>query len=225
MRLGYIVGVALLVPAGALAQSQWTNPFTGTAWDNPLSKQVGSTLLGKAPRKALQEKLRNAEKKDVGPALAAKPKHPPTATDFKGTGTRLIAEKLAESAKTDEERGRVRDGVEKGLATFERQSRKDNVASGLGFLIGAAAQVGYARELGREDLDEIVRIVNDGLAESKRFKKMKARSKQEIYEASIITGGIVAGLAAQAKQAGDAEAQEQVRQLAFRLLLSLGIQP
>jgi hypothetical protein len=196
----------------ALVLSQTVNPYAGVQWkgqlpglDAELAKRIGARLI----------------KSD---AVKPAPRAPLTATDFKSAGPRSAAETLIASSKVGKAQGEALvEGLNAGLDAFERETRKNNVAYALAFLLGSAKQATTDRDVSDTDTERLAQAINDELAASPAFKKLTDKQRQLLYENGIVVGALIGGLSAEAVEARDAQAKAQARQLASQALICFGL--
>ncbi len=231
----------LLLAAGLLAclaageaAAQYTNPYNGTTWNNPVSAMCDVMITNSIQKKMLEKSL--AQKRSgsaavqptgtAAPAAApAAPKHELAASGFTPLGGRLMPDKIAAGVAGIEpaQQQQLAQAFRQTLATYEAQLPKDNVSFAIGFLIVASLQVFSGKEVSDSDYEQLVRDLNDILAETPRFQQMDAKGKQTLYEVSVITGGIVAGLYNTGVEEKDAAAQQQAKDLAKSILETFGV--
>lgn len=214
--------IAVVVFAVALAQPAWAqfrNPYTGRMFNNPMSSYLDTVLRGRMNQRVLERMIlekRAARGKEEAPRPAPAPaeaRRPISATDFTPGGPRIVPAMLASGA-TKAEREGARAALEQLLDAYEKEARKHNVAYALAFLLGLSAQVVKGEEVPDEQAEQLARDLNDVLAEAPQFQRLPARVKQELYETSVIVGGMIAVLSS-----GGMEAQ--AKQLATQVLASL----
>lgn len=210
--------IAVVVFAVALAQPAWAqfrNPYTGRMFNNPMSSYLDTVLRGRMNQRVLERMIlekRAGRGKEEAPR-PAEAKHPIHATDFTPGGPRILPAMLASGAAEAEREG-ARAALEMILDLYEKEARKHNVAYALAFLLGLSAQVVKGEEVPDEQAEQLARDLNDVLAEAPQFQQLPARVKQELYETSVVVGGMIAALSS-----GGMEAQ--AKQLATQVLASL----
>jgi hypothetical protein len=232
---------ALLLAAAALtflstgnAAAQYTNPYNGTRWNNPVSAMCDVMITNSIQKKMLEKSLAQkrsgtAAGQPAGrgetAASPAAPKHELSASGFTPVGGRLVPDKIAAGAAGVEpaQQQQLAEVFRQTLTVYEAQVPKNNVAFAMGFLIAASLQVLSGKEISDPDFEQLVRDLNDILAETPRFQQMDAKGKQTLYEASVITGGLVAGLYNTAVEEKDAAAQTQAKDLAKSILETFGV--
>jgi hypothetical protein len=220
------ITAASLLAAPQQAAAQYTNTYTFRQWNNPISNYLDVRIQQRMQQRRLEERIRarSGRSGETGGAAAgaapsttppAAPRHPIAATDFRASGTRLLPDTLAAATPgTAEEKGQLRTLYRQVLDGFEEQARKNNVAYALTFLIGVSMQVVNGRELSETETELLARELNDVLASAPEFRRSTARQKQTMYEAAVITAGMI-GLMHQigVDQAND-ELKEQAKELA-----------
>lgn len=232
---------ALLLASAALtslstgtAAAQYTNPYNGTTWNNPVSAMCDVMITNSIQKKMLEKSLAqkrsgNAAGQPAGrsatTAPPAAPKHELSASGFTPAGGRLVPDKIADGvAGVDPaQKQQLAEVFRQTLANYEAQVPKNNVAFAMGFLIAASLQVLSGKDVSDPDFEQLVRDLNDILAETPRFQQMDAKGKQTLYEVSVITGGIVAGLYNTGVEEKDAAAQQQAKDLAKSVLETFGV--
>mgnify|MGYP001189968525 CR=1 FL=1 len=174
----------------------------------------------------------NALSSTLEPALAARiwarttgkpttsPRAPFTATDFKPVQPRSVAQAMVDGSRelTKEQSKALVDGLNGGLDVFEQETRKNNVAHALAFLIGISMQVVNEREVSDAESQMLAQAINDELAAAPQFKKLTPKQKQLLYETSVVVGALIGGMAAEAAERGNAELKAQAKTMAQQAL-------
>lgn len=141
--------------------------------------------------------------------------YPITATDYRPTGGRILPDVVAASAQGDAEtKEAIRTLANQFLDAFEKAGRKNNVASGFGFLSSVSIEVVTGRALTEVEEQQLNAGFNNMLAATPQFAALSPRDKQIATEAAVISGGFIAFLHVQGKQGSDAKMQADARQLA-----------
>jgi hypothetical protein len=181
------------------------NPYAGITWDNPMGGWLDATLYKRMWARAMNKPLDK-------PA----PKLGLVATDFKPQQPRSVAEGIIKGSKgLGKEQGQALvEGLNAGLDAFERESRKNNVASALAFLLAVSLQTVGEKEVGDAELETLAQALNDELAASLSYRKMTPKQKQLLYETCVIVGALIGGMGAMAAEASDAAMSAQAQQLA-----------
>jgi hypothetical protein len=204
----------------ALVLGQYTNPYTGVTWNNPMSNTLDTAIYNSMWKRATMRGLGLTPPGTVQDVPNAPPRAAYTATDFKPAGPRSVAQALVAQSKgvTKEQARALVEGLNAGIDSFEKEARKNNVAYALAFLLGVSVQVLSEKDVPDDKAEELAQLINDELAASASFKKTTPKQRQIVYETSIVTGALIGGMAAQAAQANDAEMKRQAQAMAAQAL-------
>ena len=159
-----------------------------------------------------------------GSAAQATPKEgklPLTATDFPAAATRVVPASMAERMAhgSSARQTQLVAMFNQILDTIEPQTRRNNVAAAMAFAMAASEQVMADRAVLNPDrYGELVVQINDDLGDSAEFKALPDRRKQEIYESSLLTAGLIVGAYRQATQRGDSTLERQAKTAAAEYL-------
>jgi len=152
-------------------------------------------------------------------------KFPITATDIRPGGARTVPEQLAASIPDPKDRPpfiqMCRD-IRKGIEA-EPTVRKHNLAMALTVLLGSSIQVVANRELSDAESEALMRTLNDTLGAAEGYRSMSAERRTAAYDTCLITGGLIAALAHNGKESGDATQSALARQLATQTLQTFGL--
>lgn len=193
-RLALVAAISMAVPGQAAAQ--WTNPYTGNTWNNPVSSQLDTMILHSMQRKMLERSLA-AKQGKASAKDGRKPVKPPShraasASDFKpGKGHPTVDAFLASSGLDEPQQQALRQVIDATFVAVEGQLRAHNVASALGFAIAASLQIVSGKEVGDDEVRELILGINDLLAANPTFVKLKAADKQQLYDAMIMMGALL----------------------------------
>ncbi|MFO0595722.1 MAG: DUF6683 family protein [Myxococcaceae bacterium] len=223
--------VALVVVAvSAAAQAQYVNTLNGMQFNNIYAANADfmlSQMIQSASWKSLRQiadNTKNAQgKPPAAPVKKATWQFALNATDFKPAGARQVPEQIAAGVKDPNERKQLVDLCRTILSALESQPdvRKNNLAMGLTVLLGASLQVVAQRELNDAESEELLRTINDTLATLDGFKKMDPAGRTRAYDAFMITGGLIAGMAEAGKD--DPAAAKAAATLAVSTLQQFGL--
>jgi hypothetical protein len=115
----------------------------------------------------------------------------------------------------------------KVLDSIEPQTRSNNVAAALAFAIAASEQVKDGSGVlkpGR--YADLVRQINQDVGDSEEFKARSDRRKQEIYESSLLTAGLIVSAFRRASASKDPTLERQAKEAAADYLRQMnGVQP
>jgi hypothetical protein len=233
-----VCGLALaLVLSAPMAFAQFTNLFAvgWTPYGGPTYvSQVSMYMLTNAQfQKQLAAKTQPTPSGKTQAAPSAAAKAPPllrpaphvfkyalSATDFTPASTRPTAEQFAANVKTPQERAQVVEMCSTILQTLEAQPgvRKNNLSTALTVLLGISMQVSTGREFTDPETVSLQRAINDVLADIPAIKSMSNDKRTAAYDGFMITGGLIAAMAQNAAQSGDAAELAQAKDLAKQSL-------
>lgn len=227
---GILLTVAILACAAVGdAAGQWVNPYNGSQWNNPVSASCDVMITNYIQKKMLEKSIARQHAgsagQPAGQSAPAAPKHELSASAFTPQAGRLMPDKIADGAAgtTPEQKQQLAAVFRQTLDAYEAQVPKNNVAFAVGFLVAASLQVLSGKEVADSEFEQLVRDLNDILAEAPRFQQMDVKGKQTLYEVSVITGGIIAGLNNTGVEEKDPATQQQAKDLAKSILETFGV--
>ncbi|WP_161883236.1 DUF6683 family protein [Deinococcus alpinitundrae] len=100
--------------------------------------------------------------------------------------------------------------------------RRNNLAAGLALLLSVSLEVQTGTELSGTETDVLVRGLNDLLVDS-GVMKGRASDLQAMYETSVMTGALIAGIAQNGAEAGNAEMTDTAKTLAAIVLKGMKV--
>ncbi len=207
-----LLALALTLVAAA-AHAQYTNTLTGLNYSNPYAANAAFFQQQMQQNAYFQTRIRAVTTPTPTPQAAAPVKvappafkHALTATDFTPAGKRTMPEQFAKNAKTAGERAQVIQLCRAIQSGIEAQPgvRKHNLSTAVTVLLGISLQVSTGREFSDAESEGLQLIINDALAELPGFKAMSNEKRTAAYDAFLITGGLIAGMAQNATETGDA---------------------
>ena len=225
-----MVVVGMVLGVFGVARAQYRNPYNNMTWNNSFSRMVDMTnsmnqnLWSQMNRMNMQRSLlkKNLEGNQAAPAPQQAPKvaHKPiSATDFKPAdkGHPVIDKFVAGFLLSPDDRAQLKQALELSLKNFERETRKNNVATSFAIAIVAAVHCANGYDIPDAQSDEMVANINDALASLPTWKKMSARDKQTMSDAMLVYAAMMLNLYGQpdegVKQAGATMARELLRQM------------
>ena len=222
MRSLLLVVLVVLVSSSALAQMPYTNMLNGNRYSTMQGAYANFITTQLAQRDSIRASMRASLTKAPQAALPAPPayKFQLTATDFKPTGPRNVPAQLSAVGKTPEERAQLKQMLDAIVPAIEAQPgvRKNNLSSALTLLFASAIQILAEREFSDAEAVGLQRLMNEALAETPALKTMSAQKRTQVYDACMITGGLMAGIASNAKESGDAEQLRLAKDMAKQTL-------
>ncbi|MDP1822522.1 MAG: hypothetical protein Q8L48_04750 [Archangium sp.] len=214
--------VVAFVSSAALAQMPYTNMLNGRQFST-MSSAYGDFITTQLSRRdSIRASMRASLAKAPPPAPPSAPayKFQLAATDFKPAGLRNVPEQLSAAGKTPEERAQLLEMLKAIVPAIEAQPgvRKNNLSSALTLLFASAVQILAEREFSDAEAEGLQRLMNEAIAETPAFKTMSAQKRTAVYDACMITGGLMAGLASNAKESGDAAQLQLAKDMAKQTL-------
>ena len=214
--------VVALVGSSPLAQTPYTNILNGNRFTTMSGAYASFVTTQLAQRDSIRASMRAslAKAPQAAPPAAPAFKFQLSATDFKPAGVRNVPEQLSAAGKTPEERAQLLEMLKAIVPAIEAQPgvRKNNLSSALTLVFASAIQVLAGREFGDAEAEGLQRLMNDAIAATPAFKTMNAQQRTALYDACMISGGLMAGLASNARESGDAEQLKLAKDMAKQTL-------
>lgn len=231
-----VVSAAFATPAHA----QYTNHMRpGVTFNNIYAAQADITLSNmirqqqmnsyvngvKASMAATQGRKAPAAAPVAQGASVPAPRQPLSATDFRPTGPRNAPERIAAAVADPAGRAQMVEACRKILPTIEATQgfRKNNIASAITLVTALSIQVLTGREFDDAQAQGLLQLVNDEIVASGRLRNVPAEKQTRLYDALVISGGLMAGIAHNAAESNDREMMEVARAMARDALASLGL--
>jgi hypothetical protein len=195
----------VLVFFAMILAQQWTNPYTGHQFNNPISSTLDTIIQGKMQQQMLERSM-----------AARRGQKPPTvvahanlaATDFKpaGKGHPTVEAYLSSPTLTPDARNMMRPMFD---ATFNMlaQTRKNNVATALASAVAIAVGIVSGQPYPAPAAQELLLGINDLLAQSPQFTRLRPADKQVMYETLVVTTALMAILQEGGKTSPEMRAQ------------------
>jgi len=101
--------------------------------------------------------------------------------------------------------------------------RKHNLASALTLLLAVSQQVLSGKEYSDAQTQDYLQRLNDEVVAAGYFARLSAEQRTRAYDTMAITGGLIAGIAHNAAETGDAAQAEQARGMARDALTTFGV--
>jgi hypothetical protein len=189
----------------AMIWAQWTNPYTGHQFNNPISSTLDTIIQGQMQQRMLERSMAARRgQKPATPVVHANI----AATDFNpvGKGHPTMEAYLQAPTLTPDARKMMRAMFD---ATFDMlaQTRRNNVATALTSAVALSSGMVGGRPLTAPAAQELLLSVNDLLAESPQFSRLKPKDKQVMYETLVMTTAMLAILQEGGKTNPDMRAQ------------------
>ena len=236
-RARHLIALALVAGAG-MASAQYTNMLRpGMTYSNMAAANADfmlSQMIQQGQWRVMNMSMAAAIQRGsaAGTGGKAAPANPPpaprsplTATDFRPTGQRDAAQLLAAAVADAPSRAQLLQALRQIQATIEATPgfRKHNLAAATALLLGASLQVITGREFDDAASEGLLRLVNDGMAETGVVGRLSAAQRTRTYDVMVLTGGLIAGIASNAQETGNAEMAAVARKMAHDALATLGL--
>ena len=220
------------------AQAQYTNYMRpGVTFNNIYAAQADITLSNMIRQQQMNSYVNGVKasmaatqgrKAAPAPPVAAAapaPRQPITATDFRPAGARNAPERISAAVADPASRAQMVKACREILATIEATPgfRRNNVAAAVTLVTALSIQVLTGREFDDAQAQGLLQLVNDEIVASGRLKYVPAEKQTRLYDALVISGGLMAGIAHNAAQSNDREMMEVARAMARDALTSLGV--
>jgi len=227
------LGLLALVVTARVAAAQfvtggtWTNPYSGTVWNNPMSSLVATMIQNRINNRMLDISIARSRQARLGarpPAGTPPDEHhePFSKTAFRPHRSRLVVKAIiAGLAQNEEQRKGLAAGIDIVFAEFEKAPRKDNVAYALAFMIAASLGVQTGTAVTDEQSEALAVAINDALARSRGFASASALDRQKLYEGCVTLGGLVMLFAEVGKR--DPASAKAAKAIARQALAMVGI--
>ena len=231
---------AFLLAVSGLAAAQYYNSLSGRQFNNMYAANA-DRLMSQMIQQSGYQAMRNSIEASVrqkaaagavpqapasnAPGLSRSAKHPITASDFRPAGPRRVPEQLAEHATNARDRADIVKAGRQIHAAIEATPgfRKNNVAAAMTVLLGVSVQVLKGVEFSDAESQSLMRGLNEELAAMESFRALSAEQRTQVYDAFVVTGGFIAGIAQAGAETGNGALQEQARAMARDALARFGV--
>ncbi len=208
-RLLLVVGLLAAVALPAPVRAQWTNPYSGSTWNNPSSSLIETMLRGQVNQKAL---LQPAKPATTGPRLA--PARPARIT-YRPSPTRVPEEIAASLFPKPADQAELVVFLRDAKASYVAEAAKAGRANDLGHALTFFVTANYVVFHGEDPSDAATEALNlqlDALLRSSEsLVKASDVQKQQLADHLACTAFFVLAGLEQGKQKGGAEGAEQVK--------------
>jgi hypothetical protein len=209
----------LLIPIAAawalacprVGRAQYRNPYNNMTWNNSFSRMVDMTnsmnqsLMSQMNRINLSRSLAlrgsaGASTAPAAPSTAAPgaAHRPLSATDFKPADrNRPVLDRFVGGIELEPaDRAGLKQALEQTIRGFEKETRRNNVATSFGIALVAAVHVANGQDIADAQSEELVATLNDAMSSSTQWKQMSARDKQTLSDAMLVYTAMMMQLAA-----------------------------
>ena len=227
--------LVLLALSGA-AQAQYFSGYSASSLYGPnagISLSMMNTMSERNMSANMIKDLAAKSASGAKPAAAgaspvpAPPQHLLTKTDFKPAGPRKAAEEISAAVHDPAEREKMVQICRQILTTVESTPgfRKNNLASAITLVLAVSEQVLTGQQLDDAQGQALMRLINDDLVGSGAVAHWNNAQRTHAYDALVISGGLIAGMAHNGAESGDAGMSEQARRMAREALANLKVKP
>ena len=117
---------------------------------------------------------------------------PIEATDFAPPSKRMMDGAFLDAlTKTEVQRMRMARAFAAAFSEYEKRTRKHNVAYAVAFVLLTAIEVKHRVDIPDDKLESVALAINDDLARVPSFQRLDAKSRQQAYEACILTATLM----------------------------------
>ena len=219
--------------ANAQLSNNFAAMFSDPAFQKKLQQRLQERLTARAREKSGQASSGSSPEPvdnwKSSSQEAEEDKLPITATDFVPGPQRIVPGTMAMRMAhgSGQRQAELVALFNKVLDSIEPQTRSNNVAAALAFAIAASEQVRDGSGVlkpGR--YADLVRQINQDVGDSQEFKALSDRRKQEIYESSLLTAGLIVSAFRRASASKDPTLERQAKEAAADYLRQMnGVQP
>jgi hypothetical protein len=220
--LGLAAALLGLLLARAAGAQSWVNPYSGAAWNNPVSSQLDTMIRNRLLREAMERDQARRAEAEALPAekrVTYRPAPSRTAEEFAAT--------LFEVPQERAELARFLQGV---LAAYRREAagagRKDDVAFALSYAICGWFAVYAEQDVSDEALAAVAEQLDGALAAMPGLREASDARRQSFAEQLICTTAFVLAGYQQAIEQRKEPQKKAFRALAAALLRkTVGAEP
>lgn len=208
-RLLVVVGLLAVVLPAAPARAQWTNPYSGSTWNNPSSSLIETMLRGQVNQKALLQTAKPAATNPkVAPARPARVTYRPSVTRVPEEIAASLFPKPADQAELVVF---LRDARDSYRAEAIKAGRENDLGHALTFFV-AGNYVAFHGEDPSDAATEALNLQLDALLRSNEsLVKASDAQKQQLADHFVCTALFVLAGVEQGRQKGGAEGAEQLK--------------
>lgn len=205
----------------ALSRPVHADMIWSDAYKSPMSSW-GAYMYDQNVKRHLRERTstpagRSAPATTTAAAVPATPSAPISATDFPRNpqGKDVVAQFIAATNLSAAEGQTLATALRSTMAQLGAAGRKDNIATAMTLLIGLSFGVLEKPGFDPNRADELIPLVNDGLAASPQFKSLSAADRQSMYDSFLLSASVIAIL----HQSGNKEASQTIAKQNLQQLL------
>ncbi|WP_159786202.1 DUF6683 family protein [Sodalinema gerasimenkoae] len=220
---GVAIATTLLLPLRS-TKAQFTNPYTFSTWNNPISSSADTAIMNRAFQRMVE---------GIGTSTAASPNSSPaplSASNFRPVARQLIPQRLAsDPTLSPAEQQQLVTLYSELLTTYHdwlieegEQRLQNNVAGAMMYLMLTSQYViNDGEEVSQAEQEVILQNFNEALASDAHFQGLSAQGKQELYETLVISASLPMALYFEGQAANDLSLITQAQAMAEAILIAI----
>jgi hypothetical protein len=214
-----IATATLSLAASRPAEAQFTNPYTFSTWNNPISSSADTAIMNRA----FQRMVEGSSSSSAGSVAAPAAPTPLSASAFRPMAAQIMPLRLADDPTLSPAERQQMAALYSDLLTFYHdwlieegeQRLQNNVAGAMTYLLLTSHYVlNDGEEISQADQESILQSFNEALASDAHFQTLSAQGKQELYETLVISAALPLALYVEGHEVGDPDyiiqAQEMI---------------
>jgi hypothetical protein len=221
-----IATATLSLAAPRPAEAQFTNPYTFSTWNNPVSSSADTAIMNRA----FQRMVEGGSSSSAGSVAAAVSGPPLSASAFRPIAAQIMPLRLAADPALSPAERQEMAALYSDLLTFYHdwlieegeQRLQNNVAGAMTYLLLTSHYVlNDGEEISETDQEAILQNFNEALASDAHFQALSAQGKQELYETLVISAVLPFALYLEGYDLGDGDLVAQAQQMAEDTLVAI----
>ncbi|QQE67549.1 hypothetical protein GFS31_42620 (plasmid) [Leptolyngbya sp. BL0902] len=221
---------ALALMAPPPVEAQFTNPYTFSTWNNPISSSADTAIMNRAFQRMLGNDASGYSGSGRAEPQAPVVSAPLSASAFRPVGGHIMPQRLAADAALSPVEQRELTALYSSLLDFYHdwltqegeQRLQNNVAGAMMYLLLTSHYLlNDGEEVSQAEQDAILYDLNDALADDLTFQTLSPQAKQEIYETLVISAALPLALYFEGYETGDADLVFQAQQMIEATLVAV----
>jgi hypothetical protein len=226
---GAAIATTLLLPLRP-AKAQFTNPYTFSTWNNPISSSADTAIMNRAFQRMVGVNSASPSETAVPTAVAPTAVAPLSASNFRPVARQLMPQQLASDpslSPTDQQQltalySELLANYHHWLVEEGEQRLQHNVAGAMTYLLLTSHYVlNDGEELSQTEQEVILQNFNEALAADAHFQFLSAQGKQELYETLVISAALPLALYFQGQEDSDLSLITQAQTMAEATLIAI----
>lgn len=222
---GAAIATTLLLPLRP-TKAQFTNPYTFSTWNNPISSSADTAIMNRAFQRMVEGSVSGTS---AAVAPASNPA-PLSASSFRPVAWQLMPQPLAsDPSLSPAEQQQLATLYSELLTTYHdwlidegEQRLENNVAGAMMYLMLTSQYVlNDGEELSQEEQEVVLQNFNEALASDTHFQELSAQGKQELYETLVISASLPMALYFEGQADDDLSLITQAQAMAEAILIAI----